>query len=142
MLLIKLAIMKSSQVLLLLFAFTLFSCNDFFECLIDRRPELPNKEFQIGNTESYYYVDLRAEINNEPRDDDYDYFFEFAEPLPPGLDYFVNYRTISIEGTPTEPGDYRITLTVFVDGPFRNDFEDETFLCDYSATKTYTLIVE
>ncbi|MBO3117401.1 hypothetical protein J4050_11625 [Winogradskyella sp. DF17] len=135
--------MKSSQIILLLFCFTLLSCNDFFECLIDRRPELPNKEFPIGDTETYYYVDLRAEINNEPRDDDYDYFFEFSDPLPEGLDFFINYRTISIEGTPREAGIYRITLNVFVDGPFRNGFvEDETILCDYSATKTYTLIIE
>jgi hypothetical protein len=135
--------MKASKILLLFFSFTLLGCNDFLECLVDRRPELSNEQFPIANTESYYYVDIRAEINNEPRDDDYDYFFEFTDSLPAGLDYFVNYRTISIEGTPEESGTYRITLNVYVDGPFRNGFvEDNTVLCDYSASKTYTLIVE
>ena len=83
--------------------FVIFGCEDGLNCIIPKEPELPNKSFPIASTETYYYADLRAEINNEPRDDDYDYFFEI-EGLPLGLDYFVNYRTISIEGTPELTG--------------------------------------
>jgi hypothetical protein len=135
--------MKSTRsYTILLLSVLLFNCEDVFNCIIPREPELQNKEFPIGNMESYYYVDLRAEINNEPRDDDYDYFFEVSG-LPEGLDYFVNFRTISIEGDALERGVFNVTIFLEVDGPFRDDFQDDVeVLCDYSTSKTYTLIIE
>ena len=57
------------------------------------------------------------------------------------LDYFVNFRTISIEGTPSEVGTFDVTIFVDVDGPFRDDGADD-LLCNYSTSKTYTLIIE
>ncbi|MFK7834183.1 MAG: hypothetical protein AB8B52_12995 [Winogradskyella sp.] len=118
-----------------------FSCEDF-NCLIPREPELPNKSFSIASLDNYYYSDLTAEINNEPRDNDYDYFFDVVG-LPLGMDFFVNNRIISIEGTPEEEGTYEFTIFLDVDGPFREfDQDQQDFLCDYSTQKTYTLIVE
>lgn len=132
--------MKYCKVLPLL-CLLFFSCREL-DCLIPQEPELPNKSFPIASTESYYYVDLRAEINNEPRDDDYDYYFE-VEGLPIGMDYFVNFRTISIEGTPELSGIYDIIVYLDVDGPFRDYFDEvPNVLCNYSTSKTYTLIVE
>jgi hypothetical protein len=134
--------MKYFKVLPLLLCFILLSCDDVFECIIGRNPSLPNKQFPIGTTEGYYYVDLSAEIKNEPRDNDYDYYFH-VEGLPLGMDYFVNYRTISLEGTPEETGVYEVTIYLDVDGPFRNDFDDNPdLLCNYSTSKSYTLIIE
>ena len=135
--------MKNSRFFPLIFLmFLFFSCEDILECIIPKEPELANKEFPVGNTENYYYVDVRAEINNEPRDDDYDYYFD-VNGLPQGMDYFVNYRTISIEGTPEETGTFDVTIYLDVDGPFRNDFNDNgDVLCNYSTSKTYTLIIE
>ena len=127
--------------LLVSILFLCLGCDDALSCLIPKEPELDNKSFPIGSIESYYYVDLKAEINNEPRDDDYDYYFE-VEGLPLGMDYFVNYRTISIEGTPDETGVFDITIYVDVEGPFRDYDEDPSPLCDYSTSKTYTLIIE
>ena len=132
--------MKSIHLLLLFFCLLGFGCSDTLSCLIPKEPELPNKSFPIASTQSYYYTDLRVEINNEPRDDDYDYYFD-VEGLPIGMDYFVNYRTISIEGVPELTGTYDITIYVDVDGPYRDE-DEPTLLCDYSAQKTYTLIVE
>lgn len=133
--------MKSFYILPLLFCLLFLSCDDPLSCLIPREPELSNKSFPIASTESYYYTDLRAEINNEPRDDDYDYYFEVSG-LPLGMHYFVNYRTISIEGTPEITGTFDITIYLDVDGPFRDYGEEPDLLCDYSTQKTYTLIVE
>ncbi|WP_411894881.1 hypothetical protein [Winogradskyella sp. A2] len=133
--------MKKLRILLLfLFSISFFGCDDVFDCIIPREPELENKTFPIGSTETYYYIDLKAEINNEPRDQDYDYYFD-VKGLPLGMDYFVNFRTISIEGTPTEVGTFEITIFVDVDGPFRDDGADDR-LCNYSTSKTYTLIIE
>lgn len=125
-----------------LFLFLFFGCSDLLSCVIPREPELGNKEFPIGSLNTYYYVDLDAAIRNEPRDNDYDYFFD-VEGLPLGLDYYVNFRTISIEGMPIEPGTSNITIFLEVDGPFRNQDEDAPeMLCGYTTSKTYTLIIE
>lgn len=134
--------MSSNKSLLSILVFILlFSCEDPI-CVFPKEPELPNKQFPVGSTESYYYVGLTAEINNEPRDDDYDYFFDVVG-LPLGMDYFVNYRTISLEGTPLESGTFQVTIYLDVDGPFRDNYdEDPDVLCDYSTSKTYTLIIE
>ena len=133
--------MKSLSILSLLLCLLFFNCEDGLSCIIPKEPELPSKSFPVASTERYYYTDLRAEINNEPRDDDYDYYFD-VEGLPLGIDYFVNFRTISIEGTPQITGTFEITIYLDVDGPF-NDYDDETnVLCSYNTQKTYTLIVE
>ncbi|GAB4166368.1 MAG: hypothetical protein Tsb0033_28390 [Winogradskyella sp.] len=134
--------MKFYKVLTVLLCLSLLSCNNFFECIIARNPSLPDKQFPIGTTEGYYYVDLLAEIKNEPRDNDYDYYFDVVG-LPLGMDYFINYRTISLEGTPEETGVFEITIYLDVDGPFRNNFDDDPdLLCNYNTSKTYTLIIE
>ena len=131
------------NLLLSIFLFTLLvSCEDVFDCIVGRNPSLPNAELPIASTEAYYYADISAEIKNEPRDNDYDYYFRVVG-LPPGMDYFVNYRIVSFEGTPTETGTYEVRVYLDVDGPFRNDFDgDRDVLCNYSTSKTYTLIVE
>ncbi|WP_299524014.1 hypothetical protein [Winogradskyella sp.] len=132
--------MKKRLLILILLSIFIFSCEDPF-CIIPVEPELPNKEFPIGSTENYYYVDLTAEINNEPRDDDYRYFFD-VRGLPEGMNFFVNYRTISLEGTPEETGIFKITIFLDVDGPFGNFNNDPNTLCNFSTSKTYTLIIE
>ena len=131
--------MKKTLLLSFLLSILFFSCREPL-CIFPREPELANREFPIGSTESYYYVDITAEINNEPRDDDYDYYFDVVG-LPEGVNYYVNYRTISLEGTPIESGTFDITIYLDVDGPFR-DFDDDSDLCNYSTSKTYTLIIE
>jgi hypothetical protein len=135
--------MRTSKLLpLFLLSFLVFGCTADGLCIIPREPELRNKQFPIASTESYYYIDVDAGIRNEPRDNDYDYYFEVIG-IPAGMDYFINYRTVSIEGTPIEAGTYEITVFVEVDGPFRNNFNEQPDrLCNYSTSKTYTLIVE
>ena len=135
--------MKTHKFLTLSFClFFLFSCEDTLNCIIPKEPELPNIEFPIGSTEEFYYLEFDSEINNEPRDNDYDYFY-YVEGLPAGMDYFVDYRTISFEGTPQETGVFRIQVFLDVDGPFRNDFNEEPdLLCNYSTSRSYKLIVE
>jgi len=133
--------MKKPLLITLLFLAFVFSCDEPL-CIFPKEPELPNKQFPIGNTESYYYVDLDAEINNEPRDNDYDYYFDVVG-LPEGMDYFVNYRTISLEGTPVISGIFDVIIYLEVEGPFRNDYDDDSdVLCNYGTSKTYTLIIE
>ncbi|WP_298903888.1 hypothetical protein [uncultured Psychroserpens sp.] len=130
--------------LFVLSSIMLSSCEDVFDCIINRRPELPNKSFEVGTVESYYYDEFRAEIKNEPRDDDYGYIFEVDDNLPDGLELFVNYRTVSIEGLPTHPGTYTFTVYLFVDPPLSYDYDTDQYddpLCSDSTSKEYTIII-
>lgn len=135
--------MKTSRFfLVLLLGIISFGCEDPLACVIPRKPELKTNSLPIGSTESYYYAEIKAEIINEPRDNNYDYYFDVSE-LPLGLDYYVNYRNLSIEGSPLVAGTYRVTVYLDVDGPFRNNFNEEPdILCDYSTSKTYSIIIE
>lgn len=134
--------MKSLRILPFIFCFTLFGCEDILDCIIARNPSLPDKDFGTAIVDQFYEITLSAEISNEPRDNDYDYFFN-VRGLPPGMDFFVDYRRIYIEGIPIQTGLYRISVDLDVDGPFRGGFEDDgDTLCNYSTSKTYILRVE
>ena len=95
------------------FAFT--SCDNIIDCIINTRPELPDKSFEVGYVNEFYYQDIRAEIKNEPRDDDYAYYFEDITNLPDGLEMFVDHRTIYIEGIPQTSGSYTFTVYLYVE---------------------------
>ena len=63
--------------------------------------------------------------------------------MPLGLDYFSDFRTLSIEGTPKVIGSFDITIKVNVDGPFRPIVNEEPeILCKYNSSKRYTIIIE
>lgn len=135
--------MKRLLPLLLVFSlFTFNSCEDFLECIVNRRPELPDKSFGAGVVDSYYYEEFDAQIKNEPRDNDYGYNFEIDGYLPDGLSMFVNYRTVSIEGTPEFPGTYTFDIILYVDPPIDFDTNSEKILCSESTSKEYTIIID
>ena len=142
--------MKSHRLLSIpLLCFLFFGCQDILECAIGRSAHIPNKTFPIGSTSEYYYVEFDAEVKNEPRDNDYDYFFEVRESsLPGGISYYANYRTLSIEGLATETGVFEIEVYLYVEGPLEVQYDNDGDayyhdpLCDNTITKTYTLIIE
>ena len=137
--------MKRLFPLLLVFClFTFLNCDDFLDCVVNRRPELPDKSFAVGPIGSYYYEEFDAQIKNEPQDNDYGYEFDLDGNLPDGLGMVVNYRTVSIEGTPTTAGTYRFTIFLYVDPPLTYDDENDTYddpLCSESTSKEYTIII-
>ncbi|MEM9679642.1 MAG: hypothetical protein AAF901_04905 [Bacteroidota bacterium] len=122
-----------------------FSCEDLFDCIIGRSASLPDKTFPIGEENVFYSVELSAEIKNEPDDNNYDYFFDIYDDLPRGLDYYVDYRVLIIEGIPEETGVFEVTVHLWVDGPIFVDFNSgraDDRLCDSGISKTYTIIIE
>ncbi|WP_412561119.1 hypothetical protein [Winogradskyella sp. MIT101101] len=142
--------MKSQKLFpILLITVLFFGCDDFLDCVAGRNPSLPDKTFPIASTSTYYYVDISAEIKNEPRDNNYDYFFEINEAdLPEGVGYFINNRIISFEGLPVETGTFEIEVYLYVEGPVNVEYDDDgdayytDTLCNHSTQKTYTLIVQ
>ena len=79
--------MKRFKMLPIVVCFLCFGCEDIIECIINKRPEIPNKSFSVGYVNNYYYEELTSEIKNEPNDDDYGYTYEIYGDLPDGLKF-------------------------------------------------------
>jgi hypothetical protein len=136
--------MKSLKFFALICCFLLFSCEDILECIINKRPEIPDKNFAIGSI-GYFYSDyLISEIKNEPVDEAYDYFYEFYGDLPEGVDFYADHRTFTIEGTPQESGVFEFTIYLYVDPPVSYDEESEEYedsLCSSSTSKDFSITI-
>lgn len=128
-------------------SFLVLGCQDILECVINRRPELPDKSLAIGHRLDYYYDEIKAEIKNEPRDDLYFYYFSISGNLPEGLDFYEDHRKLIIEGNPTEYGDYTFTVHLHVEQRndyyevCENEFNDCDGLCKESTKKTYSIYI-
>jgi len=136
--------MKSLKFIPFAFCFLFFGCEDVIECIINKRPIIKDTSFEVGTIGNYYYQEVKSEIKNEPRDDDYGYNYEIYGDLPDGLQTFVNYRVISIEGTPETSGAFTFTLHLYVDPPVRYDDysgEYEDSLCSDFTSKEFTIII-
>ena len=131
-----------STIILLLFVTT--SCENFIDCINNVRPELPNKTFKSGTMNVFYSDGLRAGIKNEPRDEDYDYYFEVYDDLPEGIEIYTEYNNIYFEGVPLEPGTFTFILFLSVDPPVSYDYETDRYddpLCTDNTSKTYTIVI-
>jgi hypothetical protein len=136
--------MKSLKCLPLVCCFLFFGCEDVIDCIFNKRPEIPNKSFDLGYIDNYYDEGFTSEIKNEPRDDDYGYTYEVYGDLPDGLETFVDYRTLSIEGIPVVSGTFTFTVYLYVDPPVSYDYdtgEYEDSLCTDSDSKEFTIII-
>lgn len=132
------------SLLLLIGVFNLLSCEDVLECVINRRPELPDKRFEVGFVNQLYYQEFDAQIKNEPQDNAYGYNFEIEGELPHGVDMNINYRTLSFEGIPQSQGVFEFTLFLNVDPPLNYNDETEQYedsMCSDSTFKTYTITI-
>ncbi|WP_296383531.1 hypothetical protein [Winogradskyella sp.] len=136
--------MKSLKLLPFVFCFLFFGCEDLVDCIFNKRPEIPNKYFEAGFVNSYYYEEFTSEVKNDPRDDDYDYFYEIYGDLPDGLEMYANYRTLSIEGMPLTSGTFTFTVHLFVDPPEYYDEDSgryEDSLCSDSTSKEFSITI-
>lgn len=128
------------------FLFT--SCENTLDCLINVRPVLTHKKLEIGLVDRYYFDKITAEIKNEPRDNDYAYYFEVDGEIPHGLEVFFDYRDVIIEGTPLESGRFTFTVYLDVDPPYTlyyDDFGNEEYndpLCTSATSKTFTIAIK
>jgi hypothetical protein len=138
---------KTTYLLSILLFFQLTSCQDIIECVINRHPELPNKTLDIGNVGEFYFEEIRAEINNEPSDNRYFYYFSINGEVPEGLDIIFEHRSVYFEGRPQERGYYTFTVDLWVElgdnyyDECENRLNDCDGLCDDSTSKEYTIYI-
>jgi hypothetical protein len=124
------------------------ACDPLIDCIIPRRPELPDKIFPSAYLGSYYEQSLRAAIDNSPNDNGYFYYFSISN-LPRGLDYEWEGRELFIFGIPEETGDFEFQIFVNVDEPDYGNvdddpgvFDDDDNLCEDSTSRKYRLRVQ
>ena len=141
--------MKKSLLILACIPFFLFtSCENTLDCIINVRPVLIHKTLEIGLVDRYYSDKITAEIKNEPRDNDYAYYFEVEGEIPNGLEVIFDYRDVIIEGTPLESGRFTFTVYLDVDPPYSlyyDDFGNERYddpLCSSGTSKTFTIAIK
>ncbi|WP_156113410.1 hypothetical protein [Wocania ichthyoenteri] len=141
--------MKQSIRIILLFSFfTISSCENVIDCIINVRPVLSDKRLAIGGVNQFYSEIISAEIKNEPRDNAYEYYYDIRGDIPEGLGVTIDYRDIFIEGTPTKAGRYTFTVHLDVDPPngyYYDEDGNERYddsLCSDSTSRTYTIAIK
>ncbi|PRP66038.1 hypothetical protein [Nonlabens agnitus] len=137
--------MRKLYLLFIVLSLSFISCDPLTDCIIPTRPELPSSIFNTAVAGQYYEHSLRAQVNNDPRDDSYVYYFTVTG-LPRGMDYEQEGRRLFIFGNPSERGDYRIRVFLTVEPIFFTDddggiLEDGDTLCEDSTSRDYTLSV-
>ena len=141
--------MKQSLPLFILLSFFLFTnCENTLDCIINVRPVLPHKSLEIGLVNRYYSEIITAEIKNEPRDNDYEYYYEISGEIPEGLEVIFDYRDVIIEGTPLKSGRFSFTIYLDVDPPYSYYYDDDgnerynDDLCSDNTSKRYTIAIK
>lgn len=79
--------------------------------ILEPDPEVDGK-IQSGVVGEYYEQVLKAEIRNEPDDNDYSYFFDYSGDFPSGLVVSIENRTFTISGYPEKSGTYEVFVWV------------------------------
>ena len=138
---------KAASIGFLLTVILFISCQDILECVINRHPELTNKNLALAQVNESYFETIEAEIKNEPLDDSYNYYFSIDGQLPRGVNFYVDFRTVVFEGVPLQAGTYKFTVRVNVSqaNNYLDDcesaFNDCDGLCSQSTSQSYTIIV-
>lgn len=138
---------KLLSLLLLLILVSMNSCQDVLECIINRHPELSNNTLPPAEVDQFYSEIITAEIKNEPSDNSYNYYFSIDGALPRGMEYYIDYRTIIIEGTPLVSGTYKFTVRLSVEQAdnyaeeCESSLNDCDGLCKESTSKVYSILV-
>ena len=127
----------------LLLILLLTSCYDIVDCIINRTPVLIEKELKVGIVNEFYSDFVLAEIKNDPDDNGYDYYFDVIGDLPNGIEWYVDYRKVYFEGTPTESGRFYFTVELYVDGEYYDGETDSMRdpLCDNETSRSFVIII-
>lgn len=133
---------------LLVTALALSGCDVLFDsaidCLDSDGPEFDRRQLAAPILNQVYSEVLTARIENEPRDDRFDYRFELIGELPAGITWRqegFSGRRVFFEGTPIELVTSEFTMLVSVEE--RDQFTtDNSGLCFDSRSRRFILDVQ
>lgn len=134
--------------LLLPLLLTLSGCDVLFDsaadCIDSDGPTFNKRTLAQPVLNQVYSETVTASIQNEPRDDRFSYDFDVAGALPTGITWRQlagSSRQVIFEGTPTELGEFQITLLVAVEEPFLGDSANSG-LCYTTRSRKFDLVVQ
>lgn len=130
------------NIMVLTVCFLILACEnlDFTDCIIKRHAELPDRQLKRGHVGEYYYDELKASVNNDPDDDDYDYSFNVKGRLPEGIGVIQEGRIFIFEGVTLQSGSFVLQVSV---SAVPIDTDDDVSVCGVKSTsKSYTLLFE
>lgn len=140
-------------IILLLLVSSLSGCDiildELFDCIDQDEPLFNSDKFPPAILNQVYSHTIEASIKHNPNDSYYDYDINFTGSLPTGLSVYKdrNDRTITIQGTPIQLGDFDFSLHVKVKDPNEstyqatNLYDDGDSLCKNTHRQYYTLSV-
>jgi len=124
----------------------LISSCDFFvdaaiDCIDNDEPRLSPNLLPNPILNQTYSEVVQVSIQNEPRDDLFDYQFTLTGALPEGMQTEIAPREIRVFGTPIELGDFNFSVRVDVlDNPGR--FGDTSGLCSTVDVNNYEWTIQ
>lgn len=114
-------------------------CESAIDCLDNDGPQFDTLSVSNPILNQVYEESIVVSINNEPRDDNFRYDFNFQGSLPPGVTGSSIGRTYILDGTPIEEGTYRFTIFVEVND---NLLPSQSGLCFYNTSRTFEIVVQ
>ncbi|SHH45379.1 hypothetical protein [Winogradskyella jejuensis] len=133
--------MKSKTITLFLVSFfALSSCEEALECAFGLDPEINENSVAPAQLDQEYFQIITGEVDNDPNDNAYDYFFEIYGDLPPGIDVLFFARRIELVGRPQEVGTFNFRVYLYVES-FDNGFFDASPTCSDEVSKNFSLVV-
>ncbi len=114
-------------------------CESAIDCLDNDGPVFITTEVSNPVLNQVYTETITVEINNEPRDDNFQYEFGITGNLPAGVSSSSVGRRYIFNGTPTEEGTFQFTVYVTVDDSV---IPSESGLCFYNASRSYEITVQ
>jgi len=120
--------------------FTLGGCDVITDCLDDDGPVFNRSTLPPATLNQVYTETIVASIENEPRDDNFDYSWSITDgALPVGITTMVSGRRYTLSGTPIELGVYDFQVNVTVDDGLDSE---SSGLCYRNRSKNFQLQVQ
>lgn len=129
-----------SQILVLTACDPLSGVGTFLDCVDDDGPVLSPRELPTPVLNHSYEAVIKASIDNEPRDDNFEYVFNLGAGLPAGLIVDVFAREVRISGAPTELGNFAMRAEVTVSDPTGN--QSQSRLCRHKTARNYVFMIQ
>ncbi len=124
---------------LFIISLLLLSGCDAVNCIINNHPEFSKTSLNPATLNQVYEDTITASISNSIEDSKYNYDISLKGELPAGISYRTSGPEITFSGTPTELGEFPISLTVtatakFLGPNFPDDNEPEA-LCNNTEVR-------
>lgn len=115
-------------------------CETVADCIVGINPNLISKELAEGSVGKNYSDSLTFEMEHANNKDYYISDISIEGDLPPGIEKFATYDTITFSGIPTNSGEFNFTVKITVD-PYIYNSDGTDDLCGNVSLENYKIII-